>query len=565
MSDKVQDYRAVAATLPARYKLWPLYGAGFESLGGDTGMIEVAMPTPGPDELLVRHDACGICFSDIKVIRAGQNHPRIFRDMRERPVVLGHEVSLTVVDVGENLRDQYHVGDRFIVQADIYIDGLSRAYGYEIQGGFSEYNIIDQRVLNGDGGNYLIPVETTTGYAESALNEPWACVEASYVVVYRTQWQEGGVVWLTGDGAGAALGAATDWRPRAVVVDATDADFAATVRAWAAGAGVDIIEDDGAMQFDDIVILGHDPDLIERAFARLAKGGIFNVVTATPVPRPVSLDIGRMHYDHLMTVGTISGDVSAAYTPVRTQLKAGGRAWILGAAGPMGQMHVQRALEMDGRPGLMVATNLHHDRMEATEEKLAGLVRSTGANLVYLSEQSFADRAAFEAELRSLTGGQGFDDIVIIAASTKAVEGAMPFAADNAVVNVFAGLPRGTQAVFDINDIIARGVRYTGTSGSSIDDLRHMLDLTESHALSTNGAVAAVAGLEGVPDGLRAVADGRFAGKVVIYPHIKQLPLTPLEDLADVYPTVYAKLKDGQTWTNEAEEELLRLALAEQD
>ncbi|MEZ4612249.1 MAG: hypothetical protein R2838_18715 [Caldilineaceae bacterium] len=77
--------------------------------------------------------------------------------------------------------------------------------------------------------------------------------------------------------------------------------------------------------------------------------------------------------------------------------------------------------------------------------------------------------------------------------------------------------------------------------------------------------MAAVAGLEGVPDGLRAVADGRFAGKVVIYPHIKQLPLTPLEDLADVYPTVYAKLKDGQTWTNEAEEELLRLALAEQD
>ncbi|MEZ4557959.1 MAG: hypothetical protein R2854_16235 [Caldilineaceae bacterium] len=54
-----------------------------------------------------------------------------------------------------------------------------------------------------------------------------------------------------------------------------------------------------------------------------------------------------MHYDHLMTVGTTSGDVSAAYTPVRTQLKAGGRAWILGAAGPMGQMHVQRA--GDGR------------------------------------------------------------------------------------------------------------------------------------------------------------------------------------------------------------------------
>ena len=34
--------------------------------------IEVPMPVYGPDELLVRHDACGICFSDIKVIRQGQ-------------------------------------------------------------------------------------------------------------------------------------------------------------------------------------------------------------------------------------------------------------------------------------------------------------------------------------------------------------------------------------------------------------------------------------------------------------------------------------------------------------
>ena len=54
-------------------------------------MIERPLPSYGPDELLVRHDATGICFSDIKVIRAGQNHPRIYRDMSKEPVVLGHE------------------------------------------------------------------------------------------------------------------------------------------------------------------------------------------------------------------------------------------------------------------------------------------------------------------------------------------------------------------------------------------------------------------------------------------------------------------------------------------
>ncbi len=73
--------------------------------------------------------------------------------------MLGHEVSMTVVGVGENLRDQYRVGDRFIVQADIFVGGVGYAYGYEIQGGLSQYGVIDQRILNGDDGNYLIPVQ----------------------------------------------------------------------------------------------------------------------------------------------------------------------------------------------------------------------------------------------------------------------------------------------------------------------------------------------------------------------------------------------------------------------
>ena len=46
------------------------------------------MPQPGPDELLVRHDAVGLCFSDIKVIKQGQSHTRIFKDMKSDPVVL---------------------------------------------------------------------------------------------------------------------------------------------------------------------------------------------------------------------------------------------------------------------------------------------------------------------------------------------------------------------------------------------------------------------------------------------------------------------------------------------
>ena len=130
------------------------------------------------------------------------------------------------------------------------------------------------------------------------------------------------------------------------------------------------------------------------------------------------------------------------------------------------------------------------------------------------------------------------------------------------MVNVFAGLARGTQARIDLNLVAQNGVRYTGTSGSSIDDLRHMRDLVESSQLSTNSSVAAVAGLEGVADGLRAVAGGRFAGKVVIFPNLSQpLPLTSLADLAQSLPSVHAKLDEDGMWTKAAEDELLRVML----
>ncbi|MCC6455417.1 MAG: alcohol dehydrogenase catalytic domain-containing protein [Caldilineaceae bacterium] len=562
MSDKLAEYREADAPLPERNRLWPLYGGGFENLGRDGEMIERPLPSYGPDELLVRHDATGICFSDIKVIRAGQDHPRIYRDMSQEPVVLGHEISLTVVGVGENLRDQYEVGDRFIVQADIYINGVGYAYGYEIQGGYSQYNVIDQRVLNGDGGNYLLPVKPTTGYAEAALAEPWACVEASYTVDYRHTWKPGGTLWITGEGVGATLGQAQAWRPGRVVIDVRDAAFAEQVRAWATSANIAISDAQDDEPYDDIVVLSNDPELIERAFARLARAGMFAVITDQQVPRRVSLDIGRLHYDKLAVVGASGTDISAAYTPIRTQLLPGGVTWILGAGGPMGHMHLQRAIEIPEHPRKIVATNRNRHRILAVKEKFAGAAKDAEIDLVTYSQDSYAGEAELEADLRHESGGAGYDDIAVMAPSVPAIEMAMNQLADNGVMNVFAGVPRGTQAHFNMNDIVRRGVRFTGMSGSSIEDLARMRDLTESKTLSPNKSVAAVAGLEGVAEGLHAVADGRFPGKVVIFPNLsKPLPLTTLPELKQRLPSVYAKLAEDETWTVEAEAELLRLLL----
>ena len=64
-------------------------------------------PEHGPDQILVRIDAAGLCFSDVKVIQMGAGHPRLTgRDLTAHPLVPGHEASVTIVAVGAGLTDR---------------------------------------------------------------------------------------------------------------------------------------------------------------------------------------------------------------------------------------------------------------------------------------------------------------------------------------------------------------------------------------------------------------------------------------------------------------------------
>ncbi|GAB4528791.1 MAG: hypothetical protein Kow0063_05270 [Anaerolineae bacterium] len=576
MSDKLTEYRRANAPLPKRNRLWPLYGAGFDNLGRDAKPIEVPMPEYGPDELLVRHDACGLCFSDIKVLRLGEEHPRIYRDMRADPVVLGHEVAMTVVGVGENLRDQYKVGDRFIIQADIFVNGVGYAYGYEIQGGLSQYAVIDQRVLNGDDGNYLLPVQPDTGYAEAALTEPWACVIAAYQLVYRTALKPGGTTWIIGaspssgrggtEGEDYTISAGFDEvsHPDRLLLSHVPARFADWLRARARVAGVEVIEVEDIkappVEFvDDIVVLGADPDVIETVSPWLADFGIVAIVADEPLPRKVAVDIGRVHYNRWVYVGGPGPDIARVYSdvPVRSSLRPGGRAWFVGAGGPMGRMHVQRAIQLADGPATIVCTDVSDVRLEDLCVSFEAEARAKGIDWVCLNplekENYVAGMARFEEA--------GFDDIIVLAPVPAVISEAAAYLAPRGVMNVFAGVARGTMAELDLSDVYLKDVRIIGHSASSIDDLRLMLSQAESGDLSPNRSVAAIGSLDAARDGLQAVQDTVFPGKVVIFPNIKDMPLTPLPALKDVLPTVYARLKDGREWTVEAEEEFLRLML----
>jgi threonine dehydrogenase-like Zn-dependent dehydrogenase len=569
MSEKLAAYKQARKSLDDHNEIWPLYGAGFENIGQDGKPLKVDMPEYGPDELLVRHDACGLCFSDIKVIRLGEEHPRIYRDMRDNPVVLGHEVSMTVVGVGENLRDQYQIGDRFIIQADVWVDGVGYAYGYEIQGGLSRYGVIDQRVLNGDDGNYLLPVQPDTGYAESALTEPWACVIAAYQLDYRSGLKPGGTAWIIGTSLGKqeyTIGAGFDQgsHPTHLLLTNIPANFREWLTERAAELGVETIDvDDPARppleQVDDIILLGATPEIIETVSPFLADHGIMAVIAEGALERKVAIDIGRVHYNRWVYVGGTGPDVARAYSdvPVRPSLRPGGCAWFVGAGGPMGRMHVQRALQIADGPRTVVCTDVSDMRLDDLRESFAKDAEEKGVDFICLNPMESETYAAGMAPFKA----GGFDDIVVMAPIPAVIEEAASTLAPEGVMNVFAGVARGTMVNLDMSDVYLKNVRWIGHSASTINDLRQMLHQAEAGELSPNRAVAAIGSLSAARAGLQAVRDAAFPGKVVIFPHIKEMPLTPLAELKDKLPTVYAKLKDGHEWTVEAEKEFLEQML----
>ncbi|NPV48637.1 MAG: zinc-binding dehydrogenase [Armatimonadetes bacterium] len=572
MSGKLEQYRAGVIETPATNLAWNLYGEGLENVGRDGRPLAEAVPEIGPDDLLARVDACGLCFSDIKVIKQGGAHPRLFnRDLANDPTVLGHEVAMTVVQVGENLQGQYKVGDRFVIQADIYYHGVNLAFGYMIKGGLQQFVRLGDEVLRGDDGCYLIPVKADMGYAEAALAEPWACVVRAYRDTRRRALKQGGkawVVWLPeASAANVALGGMdTPTYPGTVVVSNCPEQLLSALRNLTSIGGIRLVEAPGTDYdavaaanapdgFDEIFVVGNDVEAIEQLAGHLGKDAVMTILADRPLARPASIDVGKVHYAAQQYVASSPGRPLGGYAhPRPLKLLKDGTCWICGAGGPMGQMHVQLAVEASDGPRLIVATDIDNERLALLPERFGAAAAKRGCRLVTLNPKDLGE--GFEAELSKLAP-DGFDDVVCLVPVPAVIGQCSRFLGKRGVLNIFAGVPIGTMADLDLNAVIEKGVRYFGSSGSDIADLKKTLSMAEQGELSPNMAVAAIGGIEAVKDGLQAVMEARFPGKTVIYPQLTGLPLTALSDLGDVLPEVAAKLAPGHVWTREAEVALL--------
>lgn len=533
---------------------WELSGSGLDSLA----LVERELRLPGPDELLVRIDACGICFSDIKILNLGPAHPRLQgRDMVAEPIVMGHEAAMTVVEAGSDVSERFPVGSRYLIQADVYFQGRGMAFGYLLPGGFSQYQIIGREILGGDEGCYLLPVSDRLSHAQAALCEPWACVEASYAYQPRKSLKPGGrALLLLLDMY--QIEQVADELPgfRSVTVTA----LTAMTNPWLsdpsrARAEVKALLDENPGGFDDVLIYGlPNPTLATAAATLLAPGGVL-AIQGQGETGPIPIDVGSVHYRNHWYTGLPTGNV---YRWDRTaELAPRGVAWFIGAGGPIGQMHIERSLTLPSPPSKIIISQNGGARLDDLRQRFAARAAEMGISFVTF------DAKALGSELYDLvkreTGGHGCDDICVVVPNAEVIERAYTLLAPGGGMNIFAGVAVGAEARIDIGAVPTRGVRMWGTSGSSIADLKNVLDKVEAGGLATDRVVAAVGGLPALKEGLHAVREGIFVGKTLIYPHCKDLPLLTVEELAERHPEIAEVLFNGRYWTPEAETALLKL------
>ena len=325
-----------------------LDGAGFDHLS----VREVPVPRPGPDQLLTRVDAAGICTSLIKLVEQGPAHKQVYGwDLARHPLILGDEGTVTILEAGANLRERYLPGARYVIQPAVDHEpiihreryrnqarGVDKvAVGYTLPGHLAEYILVTEEVI---AAGCILPCPDLP-YAHAAIAEPVSCVISSqdhHVHLVQddplrprgsvTGLRPGGVTVILGAGAMGRMHVelAISYRPRAIVVsDSIDARLA-IVRGLFAGraasGGVELhavnprtsnlpefvdrlTSSRGA---DDVIVAVGSARAIEESQSLAGRGAVLNLFGGLKKGEDVvGFDTGIVHYREINVTGSSGG------------------------------------------------------------------------------------------------------------------------------------------------------------------------------------------------------------------------------------------------------------------
>lgn len=531
-------------------KVWYYFGKGMEDFGvHDKAIIETKRSITDY-ELLARVDAVAICASDIKMIKLANEYPLFKgRDFITQPAILGHELSLTIEQVGKHLSSDWKVGMRLGIQPDVYMHAQRYCVGVNVEGGFQEYMILDTSVFNSDYGVTVFPVGDELSYGTIAQLEPNACVEASYRSWIRSEFDNNEKLLLY-----IAQNADNEYH---LDMDITHKEVHVINKSEHCKVGIEkaIRKDDISSyemgEFGDMVILGNPSDETMKQLTNLlAHSAIFCWLPQVNPSRYIEVDVAKVHYSCIHWIGTMSKVLSKAFQqPQRFSYKKDGKLLIMGGAGAMGRIHTLRAIcDKDG-PKDIVVTARGKERLLTLQKDFQGIAQKHNRRLYTVSMEESQD---WKGELRSIGGCYGFDDVIVSAPERDPVQSAMPFLRKDGMLILFSGTSYGQYVQLPLGDVVCSNLRINASSGSTIEDEKLVLKKIIEKAINPDKNIVAIVGLDATKQAVEAVSNGLYAGKVIVYPQLHTLPLTSIDAL-EAFDIPLSNHVKTHGWNREAE------------
>jgi len=296
---------------------------------------ELADPTCGEDELLVKVDACAVCGTDLKTFNHG--NPRI-----TPPLTMGHEFTGVVAEVGPKAVGGFAVGDRVVMATSVSCGECAYCkrgwtnlcvslapMGFTYPGGMAEQVIIPAQALE---NGHVVKTPATMAAEHAALSEPVSCAVNS---LGQCEMEPGATVLVLGAGplglmnacVARALGAgkiilSEISGPRLaqaagfaidVLINPAEEDLAERVMAETGGLGADIA-----------IVAAPAAAPQEQAVHLVRKRG--TVVLFASLPKDactLQMDSRAIHYNELRVVGT--SDSTAEHVKEAVAMLSDGR------------------------------------------------------------------------------------------------------------------------------------------------------------------------------------------------------------------------------------------------
>lgn len=304
----------------------------------DLRLEEFELPTMKDDEIEARIVTDSLCMSTYKVSNQGEKHKKLPNDLKNHPVIMGHEFCGVITKVGEKWKHLYKPGDCFVAQPNLgRADTFSLGYSFPYVGGEATNVVIMNEAIE---KGCLLPYKGE-GFFEGALVEPLSCIVAGFKANFhlRDRNDYDHTMGIKENGALAILGGTgpmgflaidyaihNDRRPKHLVVTGrTQSKLDMAKRLYPVEEAVkygvtltyvltadedDIVEELKALTpdakgFDDIFLMAAKERLVTQAEQLLAYDGCLNFFAGPADSKFAStINFYNIHYNATHFVGT---------------------------------------------------------------------------------------------------------------------------------------------------------------------------------------------------------------------------------------------------------------------